>query len=1036
MSGRVTDQQGALLGGAEVQITNIDTNLVSSQSTNREGLYVISGLRPGRYRVSVTHPGFRTVNLTGVVLNVQDAVSQTFKLQLGSVSESITVVADSAKVSAESVAVSTLVDRGFVENLPLNGRSFQTLIQLTPGVTLTPANGLSPGQFSVNGQRSSANNFMVDGVSANIGVAAGFGGQAFAGTSAGFSVLGGSNNLASVDELQEFRIQTSTYAPEFGRSPGAQIFVETRSGTNSFHGTAYDYVRNDIFDASDWFNGYKNSPPLPKAKERQNDFGGVFGGPILKSRTFFFSSYEGLRLRQPQTQLTTVPSLNARSSAPVGIQPYLNAYPLPNRPTILDPNGNPTDIAPFNASYSNPSTLNTAALRIDHSLSGRARLFGRYSYSTSETRPRGIPAVSGPPLGALSVISAQSLTSQTITLGFGWTPRPTVNNDLRFNYSHNEGTNSLLLDSFGGAVPPADSAIFPAPFTRNNAFVAFFAFDLQPAAIAIGPDGRSVQRQINVIDGLAWQKGAHTFKFGFDYRHLSPVFNPVRYDLAGFFNDTASAVANAPAFVQTNSATNGTLFFNNVGAYAQDTWRLRARLTATYGLRWELDPAPHAAGVSLVAAANSIEPSNLQLARPGSPLYKTTYANIAPRIGLAYQLSESEGRETVLRGGAGVYYDLASTQVGDVADPSDYPFGVAASFFNNVPGYPLPSSITQPPTISLSTTSQLHLTAPRLKLPYTLQWNVAVDRSLGTAQSLSVSYLGTVGRRLLEQAVIFPHAPSLPELFNAIVTENGTRSNYQAFQAQLRRSLQHGLQLLASYTWSHSIDEGSNSISQAATNVVFGGEPKENRGPSDFDVRHAATGALTYNLPTPRRGSIAGVMLGGWSTDSIFQARTALPVTVIYSSAVFQQSRVLERPDVLPGIPLYLYSSQYPGGKAINPAAFAVVPNDPNTHAPDRQGNLERNGLRGFGAWQWDFVLRRQLTLREGVNLQFRAELFNLLNHPNLGSPNGNLTLVRSGFFGLASQTLSQSLGSNGGLIPLYEFGGPRSIQLAMKLQF
>ena len=204
----------------------------------------------------------------------------------------------------ESAAVSTVVDRQFAENLPLNGRSFQTLIQLTPGVVLTTSSYASDGQFSVNGQRADSNYWMVDGVSANIGVSSSSAAtDTLSGSLGGFSAQGGTNSLVSVDAMQEFRIQTSTFAPEFGRTPGGQISIVTRSGTNQFHGTAFDYFRNDVLDANNWFNGTSTTPPLPKAEERQNDFGGTFGGPIIKDRTFFFFSYEGLRLRLPQTAL-------------------------------------------------------------------------------------------------------------------------------------------------------------------------------------------------------------------------------------------------------------------------------------------------------------------------------------------------------------------------------------------------------------------------------------------------------------------------------------------------------------------------------------------------------------------------------------------------------------------------------------------------------------------------------------------------------------------------------------------------------------
>src|SRR6202041_2336260 len=253
---------------------------------------------------------------------------------------------------------------------------------LTPGVVLTTSNIQDSGQFSVNGQRAAANYWMVDGVSANIGVSSGANpGNGLGGTLGSFSALGGTNSLVSVDAMQEFRIQTSTYAPEFGRTPGGQISIVTRSGTNQFHGTLFDYVRNDALDANNWFNGVNilNPTLIPKAKERQNDFGGTFSGPIVNNKTFFFFSYEGLRLRLPETALTDVPNQVSRQGAVSTMQPYLNAYPLP---TPNSPNIAP-GIAPFNASYSNPASLDAYSLQVDHRLSNGWALFGRYNYSPS-----------------------------------------------------------------------------------------------------------------------------------------------------------------------------------------------------------------------------------------------------------------------------------------------------------------------------------------------------------------------------------------------------------------------------------------------------------------------------------------------------------------------------------------------------------------------------------------------------------------------------------------------------------------------------
>ncbi len=281
ISGRITDQTGEVLVGALVSVTNVETGIGVSTTTNTDGIYLFPDLHPGPYRMAVDMQGFRPITLTGLILNVQDALGRNFSMQIGPRNETITVTA--GEEHELSPSVSTVVDQQFVENMPLNGRSFQSLIQLTPGIVATPANQLAQGQFSVDGQRSNANYFTVDGVSANFSSTASVNlAQSFGGSLPALTISGGTNGFVSVDAMQEFRILTSTYSPELGRSPGAQIAIVTKSGTNSFHGTAYDYLRNDLFDARNYFN----QVPQPKPALRQNDFGGTVGGPVVKNHTF------------------------------------------------------------------------------------------------------------------------------------------------------------------------------------------------------------------------------------------------------------------------------------------------------------------------------------------------------------------------------------------------------------------------------------------------------------------------------------------------------------------------------------------------------------------------------------------------------------------------------------------------------------------------------------------------------------------------------------------------------------------------------
>jgi Carboxypeptidase regulatory-like domain len=351
---------------ATVAAINIETSTRHETATDGAGNYHLANLGPGSYRIQINKAGFKTLVKPELVLHVQDALEIDFEMAVGSVSETTTVKGGAPLVNSESAAVSAVIDRGFAESVPLNGRSFQTLIMLTPGVVVTPTAFDDQGQFSVNGQRSDANYFMVDGVSANFGVTGYFPMvQSASGALPALSAAGGTNSLASIDAMEEFRIQTSSFASEFGRTPGGQISIVTRSGTNSFHGSAFEYFRNDALDSKDWFVSERG---LPKPEEEQHDFGGTIGGPVVRGRTFFFFSHESPRLRQPSSQQTVVPDVASRQQAPASVRPYLDAYPVPNGPA-LGPG-----LGQFSASFSNPSSLDADSVRVDHNVTGNVPL--------------------------------------------------------------------------------------------------------------------------------------------------------------------------------------------------------------------------------------------------------------------------------------------------------------------------------------------------------------------------------------------------------------------------------------------------------------------------------------------------------------------------------------------------------------------------------------------------------------------------------------------------------------------------------------
>jgi hypothetical protein len=1026
LSGTIVDQTGAVVPGVNVTLTNEDTNTVSQGITTSGGVYSVPGLKPGRYRMTVEKDGFKRVSVRDIILNVQEVANRNFQLELGGLSETVQVEGGVSLVNTQDAAVSTVVDRQFAENLPLNGRSFQSLIELTPGVIPTVTVSGELGQFSVNGQRANSNYFTVDGVGANVAARLGPGiGQAGNGSLPALTTWGGTNNLVSIDALEEFKVQTSTFAPEYGRTPGGQISVVTRSGTNEFHGTLFNYFRNDALDANDWF---ANRRSLPKPALRQNDFGGVLGGPILQDRAFFFFSYEGLRLRQPKIGITDVPSLTTRQNAPAGVRPYLNAFPVPNGPE------NPsTGLATFSTSYSDSSALNATSIRVDQKLTNQSHLFGRYNYAPSHSTQRLIAGSS------VNTVNPTSSTTQTLTLGHTQMFTPAINNEFRFNYSRVTGRGSFELDDFGGAAVPGDSVLFPAFTSASQAQVGLTIFSGLSTGLIAGKNVDNLQRQINVVDSVSLVSGSHAIKAGVDYRRLKPFIGHFVYtQFASFFDVNTEVIAGRAASVSVGSgSTPREPIFNNLSFYAQDTWRASARLTLTYGLRWDYNPPPHEAnGNEAVTVIGLEDPATVTLAPRGTELYEPTRNNFAPRIGLAYLLFRRPERETILRSGFGVFYDLGNGVMADAYRSNVFPFSEINSFANVA--FPLSAQDAAAPPISTSppVTTSLFVAEPNLKLPYTLQWNFAVEQALGSNQKFSATYLGAAGRRLIRRQSMFAPNPTFRSSIIAIL--NAAASDYHALQLQYQRRLSRGIQALASYAWSHSIDDVSV---EAAGNPVpaFQAQRGEDRGASDFDVRHAFSAAVTYDIAAPKTNPLGNAIVQGWAIDLIAKGRSAPPFDLV--GGVNQRPGgfiFLTRPNLVPGQSLYIFGQECistfrepcPGGKAFNPAAFAAPP-------ATQQGTLGRNVVRGFSFFQLDTTLRRHFKLTERVNLQFRADFFNILNHPNFGPPGRFLTTPST--FGRATSTYGQSLGAGGvagGFSPLYQSGGSRSVQLSLKLQF
>ena len=581
VSGLVLDPSGKPIMGADVEMVNDATGIRYPGATNSEGIYQIPNLPPGPYRLQVAKPGFKTLLKPDIVLRTQDALAVNFTLPVGAALETVTVEGGAPSLETESAAVSTVIDRQFVENLPLNGRSFNTLLQLTPGVVIAQqpsgsASGTAPGQFSIGGQRTDANSFTVDGVSANFGVAAHglYSGESGTGSDQAFSALGGTSSLVSVEALQEFRVETSSFAPEFGKTPGGQVMLTTRSGTNETHGGVYEYFRNNVMDANDWF---ANQAGQPRAAERHNDFGGFLGGPFLKNRTFYFFSYEGARLRLPQTGVTPVPYLNNTTCiAPAAVAPYLSAFPKPNS---LESSA--TCTGEFTGSYSNSATLDATSLRLDHTLNSRFSLFGRYNYAPSVTTSREY---------ALTALATDPVNTQTATAGINMLLNRFAANTFRANYSVQSSDLTQSLDSFGGATPPPSSLLFGS-LPPTDTISAFQTYDTN--YYAIGPIVKDRARQINLVDALDLSAGAHQLKFGTDYRAIyldkNPYASGVSISAQTVVGLLATSTVSELEYIHFRPAAFVTY---STSLYAQDAWKLTRRTVLTYGFRWELEPAP------------------------------------------------------------------------------------------------------------------------------------------------------------------------------------------------------------------------------------------------------------------------------------------------------------------------------------------------------------------------------------------------------------------------------------------------------------
>jgi hypothetical protein len=495
--------------------------------------------------------------------------------------------------------------------------------------------------------RASFNSFTVDGVNV-VSTVTGY--QSAGGNNASYNLAGGTNGIAAVDAVEEFRIVTGSFAAEYGRNAGAHVLILTRSGGNRFHGTAFEFFRNDKLDAADWF---VNQAAQPNPRLRSNDFGAALGGPILHNRIFFFVSQESQRLAQPQFTIAAVPSLAARNIAPAVVRPFLDAFPLPNGPALGG------DLARFSAGYSNPLRTDSAFIRSDQVLTGNLRGFATFTYAPSARTSR-----SNNGSASLADSNVQHVRVRSLTAGLTWIASPSMVNNLRLNFADSVNQSRFTMDTFGGATVPVNDLLLAGTTPVN--YFSFVSLGDPGGDLFGGNSGTLNERQINIVDATTLVRGAHQLKFGVDDRLLLPFINAAG-DQYFQFNHVDGLVSNHLDAFHNTAPSRARTEITSLSFYAQDTWRVATSLNLTYGLRWDFNSVPRSLDPNngnLVSLVGNYAMGDVKVGRPGASLWKQRYANFAPRLGLAWQPVKS----IVLRAGGGLFHDTG------IAEASSQPW--------------------------------------------------------------------------------------------------------------------------------------------------------------------------------------------------------------------------------------------------------------------------------------------------------------------------------------------------------------------------
>jgi hypothetical protein len=1012
ITGSVTDPTGAVVPSASITITNTGTSDQRTLKSDAGGNFVASALPFGNYVVSASASNFGEAKTKEIVLNVGATVHVNVTMQVAAASENIEVTGTLTTVDTQTTNAGTTLDANQISNLPVNGRDVSAFLEIAPGSVAST--GFFQG--SVNGLENvfTGLNITVDGQNASRG------------DINGFLDTEGSElarvTRSSVDSIQEIDFSNNGYSADNGHSLGPQMNIITKSGTNAFHGTLFEFFRNDALDAKDYFEPQGQKSPL-----RLNQFGGNLQGPIIKNKLFFFVNYEGDR-----THITTfnplyeIPSAYVRSQFVPSMQPVLaQMAPLPAGctsipapascavPNTADPN-NPA--AGADLVYS-PAVLpdilreDTGSVRLDYNISDKDRLMFRYNINDSLTNQT---------LGLNEgQVSPQALRTQLGKVEETHTFSPTLLNQFSVGY------NRFYSDTNSNTPQP---------------LVGFSGFFTNLGALP-GPNSFNQITPFNVlevVDGVTKTINSHTLRFGAQIRanRLNEWLRPQQTYSFGSFQD----LENNNPFVLQKIGFPGFVGVRNSNwdFYIQDDWRITRKLTLNLGLRYDYNTAwseQHNRVQNFDVATQAFLPAD-------QPVYEAPKHDFAPRIGLAWD-PFGEGK-TVIHGYGGLFYMPMHFGFGltsNIPELASYNVNVFQAIFANPPfsiSYPSPN----PPLIPGTQNVSIFPRNPRD--PYSTNWLFGIQQELARGTVLTLNYTGNKTQHMqagvdfaainLNPANIVTQARPYSGFANENLDSDTLSSNYNALQVQLRRHVGK-LNLEGNYTWSHEIDDMVNVFSGFSNPF----DPSADRSSGDWDVRHNFTASVVYSLPDLKGSSaLERGLLGGWETSSIFQTRSGLPTNIQLISGFFG---IPMRPNNVTGQSLFVPNASWPNS-SYNINAFAVPAGYDGSWGTNL-GDVGRNAVRGPAFFQWDLSMMKNFLLTEALKMQFRADLFNILNHPNFANPDGGIcTAVAPATatapasctvnpnFGRASQTIADNIGSQIGN------GTARQVQFSLKLIF